>query len=136
MQIEHCGCRVAFQCILIFAVRLECLSIQIFNIYRFFNELCPVASRALRHKLPLGFTFFRLFGDQFHGHVDKLVVPVADQHARSAAHTGMDAVASQKVAKYAIIGIGRKTPDHVTRIDIFYGDIDAFACKISADGVL
>ena len=51
--------------------------------------------------------------------MDKLVVPVADQHAGFTGHSGVDTVSSQKIAKYTIVGIGRKAPDHVAWIDIF-----------------
>jgi len=64
-----------------------------------------IQSSILQRSLPGGFKgaapqtssgihFFSLVGDQFHGDVDKLVVPVADQHARSAAHSSMNAVAT------------------------------------------
>ena len=67
--------------------------------------------------------------------MDKLVVPMADQHTRFAGHSGMDAVSSQKITKYAIVGIGRETADHVAGIDIFDGNINSFVYKVRCDGI-
>ena len=66
-----------------------------------------------------GIDFFALIGNDLHRYMDKMIVPVTYQHRRLAGHAGMDAVATQKIAEDPVVGIGRKTPDHIAGIDIF-----------------